>query len=895
MKTMMRNIYTGGLLLLAGTAFGALWLDDSVPTGSGGYPANASVYGKGPAIFGESGNWLINTAVYKAGGSESALTYHGLPVTLAADSGTGAYVASHENSTATSDTRYQARKLSSVPGNTTVYFSALMAYENAQTFEKFGVGLWSGLGLSASSGTTGLDSDGFWFAFRKLTLYGITKVRLVAYAGTATQNAPIVLEDNPQPGVTYMVVARVVCSDAGNETVSFALNPVSGQEVFPHTVSADILPSGQFNYLKFGGGYAFNNSAVFFDRIRAGSSFHDVAGEPTEDSVFSGPVAATGSGETVTVSGHFSFYSAASDIRLLLGTKPGVWSITNVVPSVNPDRTFSVVPSGIVPDTTYYYDAMTENASGTVSFSGATPPTLMLGDIRFANASVSVHENNAAGVAIAVQRADSAANAPLQINYSIEDVTAVAGTDYEAHASGSITIVEGESTGHITIVPIVNHRKTTDTTLKIRLESGAYLPGDQTECVVSILNSPPPEGMSVWVGEGAWHRAENWYPERMPGETDTVLLGRYSVGNMTIPAEVPMVVAGWIQEADYTGEVSVNAPFDAKDAHLKIVGDCVLEGGMWTHVKGASAETAKLFVEVGGDMTIGEPASVDVFAKGFTGTVGAGYPGTSTGSAHAGESAYAGGKTYGSVFAPILYGSSGADNETGGGVIRLTVGGTLMLDGHIIANGSMRASGGSIWINTGRLAGNGSIAADGGINSGSGGRIAVIAGHIDDTIRYSVTSGKGHLANDVPEGGPGSIYLQSSDRISGAGTVTVTRPFNLSHGASFERRSLRIPAELNNADDFTNTDFIVSENGSLKLGADVMINSLFIDTRTEDVRSLPALRLDGKTLTVKTLTIGDTVYPAGTYFAASLGDHVIDAGAQGRVIVLPQGPFTIFK
>ncbi|HEU5069511.1 MAG TPA: Ig-like domain-containing protein [Verrucomicrobiae bacterium] len=111
-----------------------------------------------------------------------------------------------------------------------------------------------------------------------------------------------------------------------------------------------------------------------------------------------------------------------------------------------------------------------------------------------------------------------------------------------------------------------------------------------------------------------------------------------------------------------------------------------------------------------------------------------------------------GGTTYGSTAQPDAYGSGGGagiisnpGGSEGGGAVRLTVPGTLTVDGLITAGGnagvndeSGGGAGGSIWITAHSLAGHGVIAADGGDGElyggggGGGGRIAVYANHTND-------------------------------------------------------------------------------------------------------------------------------------------------------------------
>jgi hypothetical protein len=141
-----------------------------------------------------------------------------------------------------------------------------------------------------------------------------------------------------------------------------------------------------------------------------------------------------------------------------------------------------------------------------------------------------------------------------------------------------------------------------------------------------------------------------------------------------------------------------------------------------------------------------------------------------------------GGPTYGSLMQPVDLGSAGGTGagqpgSAGGGAIRFTVAGTLLLNGAISANGVSLTpgyggcgSGGSIWLTTGTLQGSGSISANGGTGrsdcdggGGGGGRIAL----------YYGTNGGFDLAQQLAasEGGPftcstfgqtGTVYIATT-------------------------------------------------------------------------------------------------------------------------------------
>ncbi|MCK4658828.1 MAG: hypothetical protein KAV82_04835, partial [Phycisphaerae bacterium] len=175
---------------------------------------------------------------------------------------------------------------------------------------------------------------------------------------------------------------------------------------------------------------------------------------------------------------------------------------------------------------------------------------------------------------------------------------------------------------------------------------------------------------------------------------------------------------------------------------------------------------------------------IDVTGRGYTSLNGPGAGGDSSsgggGGGHGGVggsgSQGGGGGVYGSVIEPMHLGSGGgraysySDNGgTGGGVVKLIIGGALTLDGTISANGNAgewdRAgggAGGSVWIAAGTLAGSGDLTANGGSGNnygggGAGGRIAV---YTDANIFGGLMSAYG--GGGYNPGGAGTVYTEVS-------------------------------------------------------------------------------------------------------------------------------------
>jgi hypothetical protein len=187
--------------------------------------------------------------------------------------------------------------------------------------------------------------------------------------------------------------------------------------------------------------------------------------------------------------------------------------------------------------------------------------------------------------------------------------------------------------------------------------------------------------------------------------------------------------------------------------------------------------------------------NVEVNAGGAINANGAGYGGgLGTGAGHSSSTSYqdgsgggyggiggisssnaAGGTAYGSITGPVNLGSGGGagyagSGGAGGGLIEITVGGSVIANGSISANGangtnarSGGGSGGSVWITALTLAGSGAITANGGTGDpvhgggGGGGRIAVQCGATSFSGPMAAYGGAG--AN---VGGAGSVYTQSA-------------------------------------------------------------------------------------------------------------------------------------
>ncbi|HMN42004.1 MAG TPA: GC-type dockerin domain-anchored protein [Phycisphaerales bacterium] len=242
-----------------------------------------------------------------------------------------------------------------------------------------------------------------------------------------------------------------------------------------------------------------------------------------------------------------------------------------------------------------------------------------------------------------------------------------------------------------------------------------------------------------------------------------------------------------------------SAEVTVQNATLTINGDVtitsltVATGGVVTHAQGFAydADPGPGVQMVGGFhlytstfVTVNANGLIDVGGRGHDGgqgpgagvaavvtnecAGGGGYGGSGGAGAVAG-----GGGTYGSFSQPTDLGSGGGASDTvagkrGGGAIRLTVGGTLTVNGEIAADGdpyngtySGGGSGGSIWITAATVTGTGTIHANGrGYNAcatggGGGGRVAVYSCNMTMPVSTIVAHG-------VSGSGEGTVYFNAT-------------------------------------------------------------------------------------------------------------------------------------
>lgn len=215
--------------------------------------------------------------------------------------------------------------------------------------------------------------------------------------------------------------------------------------------------------------------------------------------------------------------------------------------------------------------------------------------------------------------------------------------------------------------------------------------------------------------------------------------------------------------------------------------------GVGTDIVNGLALTVTGAVSIQGASGSDVASRIDLDGRGFASGTGPGTAppsnvnGWSAGGGHGGyggrgfaqPSTTFGGTAYGSLLEPSTFGSGGGANSpsgtgltgagAGGGALKLTVQGALVVDGQIRASGtngtpswwsSGGGAGGSIWITAPSLSGVGTISANGGAGDGvygagggGGGRIAM---NVPSTASFSGTITAFGGSGALP-GGPGTI------------------------------------------------------------------------------------------------------------------------------------------
>ncbi|MFA6131371.1 MAG: fibronectin type III domain-containing protein [Patescibacteria group bacterium] len=395
-----------------------------------------------------------------------------------------------------------------------------------------------------------------------------------------------------------------------------------------------------------------------------------------------------------------------------------------------------------------------------------------------------------------------------------------------------------------------------------------------------------------WDSGGAnndWETQENWSGDAVPTGADDVTIDYAETIAINATTTVNSLTIGG------TNATTLNFDYDALTGGALIIDSgnlTVAANGTVTHTSGSTSSVlGSIYFDVQtGDADIDGTINADGmgYASGY-GT-GQGADGDSPGAAgYGGEggdgTGAAGGSTYGSITAPVDIGSAGGvcwgfTGSAGGGAMKFLVAGTFALDASatLSADGTATnyctgaGSGGSVYLDVGTLSGSGSISADGGaINrgdnraTGGGGRIAIYFDTDSSTITKTAYAGYSASA-DKYIGGAGTIYLKDNAELNGDLKIDN----NSRDYATYDRKIGKTP--LSTA---TYKTLTISNDGH-------------VDLVTGGTLTVTTLTWAGGNITdnggiLDTVSSGDVVIPAGSYFYANTARSVTSLTVNGTM------------
>ncbi|MFA6131510.1 MAG: DUF2341 domain-containing protein [Patescibacteria group bacterium] len=406
--------------------------------------------------------------------------------------------------------------------------------------------------------------------------------------------------------------------------------------------------------------------------------------------------------------------------------------------------------------------------------------------------------------------------------------------------------------------------------------------------------SPTLAAAVSWDSGGAnndWETAANWSGDAVPTDADDVTIDYAETININATTTINSLTVGG------TNATVLNFDYDALTAGALIIDAgalTVAANGTITHTAGSTTSvlgSVYIDVQTGGATITG---TINVDAKGYTEGYGTGVGGNNFsgggfgGEGGRGESGTSG-TTYGSITAPVSLGSGGnsycgASSGHGAGAVRLHVAGELSVAGSISAVGgdgtawcAGAGSGGSIYLDAGTISGAGTISVNGGADTngelrgghGGGGRVAMYY----DTKTYSggLTAYTGSFGSNTYYGGAGTIYVKDNAQPNGDLTID------------------------NNSKDNTTSDTAIGKtNLSTATYKTLTIsNDGHIDIQSGQTLTYTTLTWTGGNITdsggtLNTVTTGDVVIPASSYFYAN-GNYT---GASAWTTLLVNGVLT---
>ena len=302
----------------------------------------------------------------------------------------------------------------------------------------------------------------------------------------------------------------------------------------------------------------------------------------------------------------------------------------------------------------------------------------------------------------------------------------------------------------------------------------------------------------------------------------------------------------------------------------------------------------KLRFTVTGDLTLAEGGLITANSAGLGQQSGSQYAGVAIG-AHGGRRSAAG-ATMDSVFTPHVpgvYQSNSYNYVKAGGVIDLTVGGKLTVDGKILSDSpdtadSARgnAAGGAINVVASSISGSGLISASAKRDTQCGGRVAVkLTGQTSDFSAFT-GSFAAYAGGSTSGSSAGSVYLEAGADGDKGGLIIIDN--NNKDGLTTPICATGYDADA--VADFKKGRLLVRNKGQAQVA--VADDGGTFRMRSVEVGDNSKLDLFGKTFVVGSAKLGAVKLGPGTYRAsdAAVSGFLVDsAGTDGALVVAGNG------
>ena len=279
-----------------------------------------------------------------------------------------------------------------------------------------------------------------------------------------------------QNGVQIASGSITAVEDLNDRRLGIGNNVVCGERSFVGKYDEVRLASGALPSQRIAADYATVANAAFF-------SYGPVSVPAADPPAFDPPTIANDNG-TLKVSVTMTSGTGTPYVRFTsdAGSTDLALSETAVT---GPQSYVVAVPGTLASDKTYSFAAVGVNTAGG-EIVAAGERQFYVGSLVAAKVSDAAEDGLCAG-SFSISRAD--AHGDLVVNYALSG-TAVAGTDYQGASSGTVTILDGETSATVAILPKVNAAINADTTVTLSISEGLY--GAQAStATLTIVNLPP--------------------------------------------------------------------------------------------------------------------------------------------------------------------------------------------------------------------------------------------------------------------------------------------------------------------------------------------------------------------------------------------------------------------